>query len=199
MYVVVVGCGRVGSQLAGFLSEERHYVTVVDRDAGAFKRLKKSFKGGTLVGDALHDDVLVRAGIKQAEGFAAATAFDDTNLAISESATEVFHVPKVVSRLIDPKRERTFARKHIDYVDSTTMISGRIKSQLFQGPDSIVQQDRTEVGIQVIEFGIGDEANGKPAISLNYGISSKLLILLRDNKPWRSTKRRHCAGVTASS
>ena len=135
--------------------------------------------------------------------------------------------------------ERTFARKHIDYVDSTTMISGRIKSQLFQGPDSIVQQDRTEVGIQVIEFGIGDEANGKPAISLNYGISSKLLILLRDNKPvafdevpdgalerplprererrfdpasipagilphdtaawWRSTKRRHCAGVTASS
>ncbi|HEY5533163.1 MAG TPA: TrkA family potassium uptake protein [Candidatus Anoxymicrobiaceae bacterium] len=92
-------------------------------------------------------------------------------------------MPKVASRLIDPKRERTFARKHIEYVDSTTMISGRVKSQLFQGPDSIVQQDRTEVGIQVIEFGIGDEANGKPAGSLNYGISSKLLILLRDNKP----------------
>ncbi len=183
MYVVVVGCGRVGSQLAEFLSEERHYVTVVDRDSGAFKRLKKSFKGGTLVGDALHDDVLVKAGIKQSDGCAAATAFDDTNLAISESATEVFHVPKVASRLIDPKRERTFARKHIEYVDSTTMISGRVKSQLFQGPDSIVQQDRTEVGVQVIEFGIGDEANGKPAGSLNYGISSKLLILLRDNKP----------------
>jgi trk system potassium uptake protein len=46
MYVVVVGCGRVGAQLAEFLSEERHYVTVVARDTGAFKRLKSRSRAG---------------------------------------------------------------------------------------------------------------------------------------------------------
>jgi trk system potassium uptake protein TrkA len=46
----------------------------------------------------------------------------------------------------------------------------------------VVQQDRAELGIQVVEFAVGKEAHGKPAGSLNYGVSSKLLMILRDNK-----------------
>lgn len=182
MNIIVAGCGGVGSRLAEYIYDEGQHVVVVDRDPEALKHLPKSLKGATLVGDVMQDAVLVKAGIKKAGGFAAVTQFDDTNLAIAESAMNRYLVPTVVARLVNPDKERAFSRKHIDYFDSTVMIANRVRSQLFQSPDSIVQQDRSEVGIQVIEFGIGGEASGKPAGSLNYGISSRLLVLLRDNK-----------------
>lgn len=183
MNIIVAGCGGVGSRLAEYIAEEGQQVVVVDRDPEALKHLPKSFKGTTIIGDVMQDAVLVKAGIKKAGGLAAVTQFDDTNLAIAESAMKNYQVPRVVARLVNPDKERAFSRKHIDYFDSTIMIANRLRSQLFQSPDSIVQQDRSEVGVQVIEFGIGGEAAGNPAGSLDYGISSRLLVLLRDNRP----------------
>jgi trk system potassium uptake protein TrkA len=182
MDFMVAGCGGVGSRLAQYIAEEGQRVVVLDRDPEALEQLPKSFKGTAVAGDVMQDAVLVKAGIRKADGFAAVTQFDDTNLAIAESAMTKYGVEKVVARLVNPDKEPEFASKHIDHFDSTVMIANRVRSQLFQSPDSIVQQDRSEVGIQVIEFGVGDEAAGKPAGSLNYGISSRLLILLRDNK-----------------
>ncbi|MBU1671204.1 MAG: NAD-binding protein [Actinobacteria bacterium] len=182
MEIIVAGCGGVGSRLAGYLVDEGQKVVVVDRDPGSLANLPKPFRGTTLVGDVMKEAVLVKAGIKKAGGFAAVTQFDDTNLAISESAQFRYKVGKVVARLVNPEQETAFARKDIEYFDSTTMIASRIRSQLFQSPDSIVQQDRSEVGIQVIEFGIGEQAAGKPVGNLTYGISSRLLVLLRNGK-----------------
>ncbi|MFH1149848.1 MAG: NAD-binding protein [Actinomycetota bacterium] len=182
MDFIVAGCGGVGSRLAQYVAEQGQHVVVIDRDPEAVKQLPKSFKGVAVAGDVMQDAVLVEAGIGKADGFAAVTQFDDTNLAIAESAMTKYGVARVVARLVNPDKESAFARRGIDYFDSTVMIANRVRSQLFQSPDSIVQQDRSEVGIQVIEFGIGDEAAGKPAGGLNYGISSRLLILLRGNK-----------------
>jgi trk system potassium uptake protein TrkA len=182
MNIIVAGCGGVGSRLAQYISDEGLGVLVIDRNPDSLGHLPKSLRGSTLVGDVAEDAVLVKAGIRKAGGFAAVTQFDDTNLAIAESAMNDYKVPKVVARLVNPDKEGAFARKRIDYFDSTVMIANRVRSQLFQSPDSIVQQDRTEVGIQVIEFGVGDEAAGKPAGSLTYGISSRLLVLIRDGR-----------------
>ncbi len=182
MNIIVAGCGGVGSRLAEYIVEEGHQVVAIDRDPEALGHLPKSFKGSSIVGDVIQDAVLVKAGIKRADGFAAVTQFDDTNLAIAESARDRYKVARVVARLVNPEKERSFARRGIDYFDSTIMIANRVRSQLFQSPGSIVQQDRSEVGVQVIEFAIGAEADGKPAGSLTYGISSRLLMLMRDNK-----------------
>jgi trk system potassium uptake protein TrkA len=182
MNIIVAGCGGVGSRLAEYIVEEGHLVVVIDRDPAALDHLPRSVKSSAIVGDVIQDAVLIKAGIKKADGFAAVTQFDDTNLAIAESAMIKYEVPRVVARLVNPEKERAFARKGIDYFDSTVMIANRVRSQLFQSPGSIVQQDRSEVGVQVIEFAIGSEADGKPAGSLTYGISSRLLMLMRDNK-----------------
>lgn len=182
MHVIVAGCGRVGSRLAEYLSFERHDVVVIDKDAGSFRRLGGTFNGITLEGMAFDEEVLQEAGISQADAFAAVTNEDNTNLMASEVARVVYKVPSVLSRLYNPEKELTYFKLDVDYVCGTTLVTERIHEQLFQSEDSVVQQDRADLGIQVVELSVGDEADGKPAGSLNYGVSSKLLMMMRDNK-----------------
>ena len=182
MYVIVAGCGRVGSRLAEFLSFERHDVVVIDKDASSFHRLGGTFNGIALEGVAFDEQLLLEAGIKEADAFAAVTDEDNTNLMAAEIAKGVFSVPTVISRLYNPEKELTFFKMNMDYVCSTTLVTNSIRERLFQSEDTIVQQDRLDVGIQVVEFSIGEEAAGKPVGGLNYGISSKVLLLVRDNR-----------------
>jgi len=182
MYFIVAGCGRVGSRLAEFLSFERHDVVVIDRDAGSFRRLGGTFNGIALEGMAFDEQILLEAGIEQADAFAAVTNEDNTNLMAAEIAKGVFNVPTVISRLYNPEKELTFFKMNMDYVCSTTLVTDRIRERLFQSEDTIVQQDRLDVGIQVVEFLVGEQAAGKPVGALNYGISSKVLLLMRENR-----------------
>lgn len=182
MYVIIAGCGRVGSQLAEHLSYERHDVVVIDRDPGAFRRLGGTFNGITLEGVAFDEELLLEAGIEQADAFAAVTSEDNTNLMTAELATGIFKVPRVISRLYNPQKELTYFKMGVDYVCSTTLVTDRIRQRLFQSEETIVQQDQADVGIKVVEFAVGAEGSGKPVRGLTYGISSRLLILLRDNR-----------------
>ncbi len=183
MYVIVAGCGRVGSRIAEFLSVERHDVVVIDKDSGAFRRLGGTFNGLTIEGVAFDEDVLLEAGIREADAFVAVTDEDNANLMASEIASNVFKVPTVTSRLYDPQKELTYFKLGLDYICGTTLITERIRERLFQSENSIiVQQDRVDPGVQVVEFVVGDEAAGKPASSLNSGVSSHLLLLIRNNR-----------------
>jgi trk/ktr system potassium uptake protein len=182
MYVIVAGCGRVGSRLAEFLSFERHDVVVIDRDSGSFRRLGGTFNGITMQGMAFDEEVLLEAGVKEADAFAAVTDEDNTNLMACEIAKGVFGVPMVISRLYSPEKELTFFKMNMDYVCSTTLITNGIRERLFQSEDTIIQQDRLDVGMQVVEFLVGEQAAGEPVGALDYGISSKVLLLSRDNR-----------------
>ena len=97
MKFIVVGCGRVGAQLATRLFQQGHQVTVVDIVASAFDNLDPSFRGRTLEGDVLGQDMLRRAGIEGSDGLAAVTSSDTLNAVIAHVARTVFHVPNVVS------------------------------------------------------------------------------------------------------
>lgn len=186
MHVIVSGCGRVGSQLSEFLSYEGHDVIVIDRDARSFRRLGATFNGITLEGVAFDEELLLEAGIDKADAFAAVTNFDNTNLMTAEIAARIYKVPHVISRLYYPERELTFFKMGIDYVCSTTMMADRIKERLFKGEDVIVQQERLDLGLQLVEFVITDDAHGIPAGDLNHGISSRLIVLVRggEEMPW---------------
>src|SRR4030042_1184683 len=108
MRIIIIGCGRMGSGLAQTLSLRGHAVTVVDRDPQAFERLGPAFKGKTLTGIGFDRDVLLRAGIERADGLAAVTFSDEANVVAARLASNIFHVPRVVARLYDPRKAEIY-------------------------------------------------------------------------------------------
>lgn len=108
MNVVILGCGRVGAQLAGVLDQAGHNVSVIDSSSEAFQRLSSSFSGATHIGNGIDEEVLDRAGTRQADIFIAVTNGDNRNIMASQIAKELFKVNKVVCRIYDPIREETY-------------------------------------------------------------------------------------------
>ncbi len=124
MYVVIMGCGRVGARLAKLLVAAGHEVTVIDTNSSAFDRLGPEFGGTTLVGSGIDMDVLERAGIERADAFAAVTQGDNRNIMASQIAKELYKVRKVVTRIYDPIRQDTFQTLGLDAI-SPTVIGAR--------------------------------------------------------------------------
>lgn len=108
MKIVILGCGRVGALLATMLDREGHTVSVIDQSSAAFGRLSGEFQGSEFVGNGVDEDVLLRAGIKDADAFIAVTNGDNRNIMASQMAREIFKVKKVVCRIYDPMREETY-------------------------------------------------------------------------------------------
>lgn len=109
MKVVIMGCGRVGSQLATRLDGENHDVTILDLNANQFQRfLPESFGGRKITGNGVDQDVLKRAGIEDADAFVALTQGDNRNITASQVAKHIFDVQRVVCRIKDPIREEMY-------------------------------------------------------------------------------------------
>jgi trk system potassium uptake protein TrkA len=121
MYVIIMGCGRVGARLAQLLVSSGHEVLVLDTNASAFDRLGRDFAGATMVGNGIDHDVLVKAGIERAHAFAACTQGDNRNIMASQIAKHVFKVPRVVTRIYDPIRQDTFQTLGLDAISPTVI------------------------------------------------------------------------------
>jgi trk system potassium uptake protein TrkA len=111
MFVLIVGCGRVGSAIAKAMLSDGHEVSVIDETPEAVALLEKGqarsweeLGGSFTVGTALEIDALLEAGIERADAFVASTDGDNTNLVIAQVAQRRFEVPKVVARVLDPAR-----------------------------------------------------------------------------------------------
>ena len=130
MKFIVVGCGRVGAQLATRLFQQGHQVTVVDIIASAFDNLDPTFRGRTLEGDVLGQDMLRRAGIEGTDGLAAVTSSDTLNAVITHVARTVFHVPNVVARNYEPRFAALYEAFGIQAVGSSTWGAQRIEELL---------------------------------------------------------------------
>jgi trk system potassium uptake protein TrkA len=130
MHIIVVGCGRVGSQLANFLSKEGHDVVVVDLDPKAFRRLGSSFNGITQVGNGFDPEDLKKAGIENADAFAAVTDLDNTNVMAAQVAKTLFKVPRVIARIYNPDRLATMERLGLETICGTTMVAKAIENRI---------------------------------------------------------------------
>src|SRR3954452_20175556 len=111
MFVLVVGAGRVGASVATTALRAGHTVSVLDEDPLSHERLDvelgqawEAAGGRFTIGTALEMEALVEAGIGQADVFIASTNGDNTNLVVSQIARRRFEVPKVVARVLDPRR-----------------------------------------------------------------------------------------------
>ena len=121
MKVVILGCGRVGATLANMLDKEGHQVMVVDYSSDSFRRLDTRFSGETLIGNGVDEEILMRAGIKDADAFIAVTNGDNRNIMASQIAKEIFNVKKVICRIYDPIRESTYSELGLETFCPTTI------------------------------------------------------------------------------
>ena len=178
MNVVVVGCGRVGSQLATMLSVEGHNVTVIDRKDAAFKRLGSTFNGVTIKGLGFDEDVLIEAGIREADVFAAVTNLDNTNLMAAEVARKLFDVPHVLARLYNPQRERTYQQLDLDYVCGTTLVAESLLEKIHAGHGHHL----TKIGdVEVVEFKAGAHVGGKRVRDVEIDHQFRIAAVARGN------------------
>lgn len=133
MNVIVVGSGRLGSELAYRLFKRGDQVTVVDRTATAFNNLDPGFRGRTLEGDVLSEAMLHRAGIEKADALAAVTSSDSLNAIIGRVAGTVYDVRHVVIRNYDPRWRSLLEAFGLQVVSSSTWGAQRVEEMLSPG------------------------------------------------------------------
>ncbi|HRX84381.1 MAG TPA: TrkA family potassium uptake protein [Phycisphaerae bacterium] len=120
-YVVVVGCGRLGAQVANQLSRDGNSVVVIDRAEATFRNLSPDFSGFRVEGDATQLAVLREAKLRNADVLIATTHDDNVNLMVAQVARRLFDVPDVIARVFDPKREEVYAQLGIATVCPTSV------------------------------------------------------------------------------
>jgi trk system potassium uptake protein TrkA len=131
VHVVVVGCGRVGSELALSLERSGHSVAVIDKNADAFrKRLPETFTGQKVVGFGFDRDHLVEAGIERAGAVAAVTSGDNSNILAARIARENFAIDRVVARIYDPRRALIYQRLGIPTVATVSWTTDQVMRRL---------------------------------------------------------------------
>jgi trk system potassium uptake protein TrkA len=131
MKVLIMGCGRVGAQLAITLDREGHNVTVLDLRSEAFaRRLPSDYRGRAIVGNGIDVDVLRRAGIEDADAFVAVTQGDNRNVMAAQIAQHIFNVKRVVCRIYDPIREEIYHTLGIETISPTKVGAQLLKEAL---------------------------------------------------------------------
>lgn len=159
MHIIVVGCGRVGAELAYRLFRRGHQVAVVDQVAQSFEKLHADYRGRTVHGEVLSRDVLHRSGIEQADGLAAVTNSDPVNAVLAHLARTVYQVPNVVVRNYDPRFIPIHEAFGLQVISSTRWGAQRIEELLHHGaPRSVFSAGNGEV--QVYELVVPEDWRG---------------------------------------
>lgn len=103
MKIIIVGCGRTGSTIAYKMAQQGNQIAIIDRNPLAFDRLPPGFCGNMVTGTGIDEDVLINAGIRETDAVIAVTKGDNTNIMIGQIAKFLYHVNKVMVRIVDPK------------------------------------------------------------------------------------------------
>ena len=152
MKAIVMGCGRIGSQVSELMSAQGHDVVVIDHDANSAGRLGPHFKGRVIQGLGFDRQILIKAGIEQADAFVASSSSDNANILAARIARNLFHVPRVVARLYDPLRAEVYQRLGLTTISSTTWGAQRIYQVLSHTDLDVMQTfGRGEVSLVVVE------------------------------------------------
>jgi trk system potassium uptake protein TrkA len=180
MYAIIVGCGRVGSELAKLLSSEGHNVVVIDRNPESFNRLGKKFNGLTLAGGAFDQKILKEAGIEKADAFCCVTNGDNTNIVSSQVAKRIFKVPKVIARVYDPQRAEIYQTLGLSIISGTRLFAAMIRDKLIEERFSSYLLDASEFGM--LEIDVAEKINGKTVLEINMASEFLVVAVIKHNK-----------------
>jgi len=165
MYVVIVGCGRVGAELAKLLSGEGHDVVIIDKTQESFSRLGDTFNGLTMVGNGFDLALLKQVGIEKADAFCSVTNGDNTNLISAQVAKKIFRVPKVFARVYDPQRAHIYAALGLDIISGTMLFSSMLRDKIIESRFSSYLIESKDLG--VIEIEVKNSLVGKTIQDIN--------------------------------
>ncbi len=186
MKIMIIGCGRQGTELAKTLCQNVSEITVVDNDPAAFERLGPQFGGQIICGDGLDRDVLVKGGIDWADGLAALTASDDTNIVVARLARQVFKVPRVVARVHDPRKAEIYRRLGVQTVTPVVLGTQRFAELLtFSLLVPIKRLGNGEVGI--VEMDVPPNLIGRMVNELTIPGEIQVIATTRDGKTFIPT------------
>ncbi|MGH9107454.1 MAG: potassium channel family protein [Acidimicrobiales bacterium] len=181
MRVVVVGCGRVGSELAMLLSREGNEVAVVDKNPRALQRLAMDWGGKGVVGFGFDRDALEEAGIADAEALAAVTNGDNSNILTARIARETYQVPYVVARIYDPRRAVIYRRLGIPTVATVTWTVDQVVRRLL--PDQTVTEWSSPAGeVVMVERSVPSAWVGYHLDDLEVPAHSRIVAVSRAGK-----------------
>ena len=133
MFIVIVGCGKLGSTLSKDLSDAGHNIAVIDRSTERLENLGSGFNGLSVKGIEYDSGVLREAGIAQADYLLSLTDDDNLNITVSLVAKETFKVPRIIARVNEPEKKSVYALLDIETINPTELISYIIKSKLEGG------------------------------------------------------------------
>jgi trk system potassium uptake protein TrkA len=178
VYVVIMGCGRVGSSLASGLERLGHEVAVIDRNAQAFRRLGPEFRGRQVVGEGYHRDVLAEAGVERAHAFAAVSSGDNSNIIAARVARESYGVERVVARIYDAKRAAVYERLGIPTVATVPWSTDRFLRMLL--PDGVATAWREPSGtVAILPLPVHEDWVGRPVRELEVATGSRVAFIVR--------------------
>jgi trk system potassium uptake protein TrkA len=166
VHVVVVGCGRVGSELAGTLEKAGHTVAVIDKRSTAFRRLPPGFAGQRVVGFGFDRDHLQEAGVERAGAVAAVTNGDNSNILVARIARETFGIEHVVARIYDPRRAQIYQRLGIPTVATVSWTTDQVMRRLLPG-DQVHEWVDPSAKVALIERELPSAWGGKKLAGLN--------------------------------
>ena len=138
MKVIILGCGRLGSELAYLLYQHGNEVSIIDLEESAFDILKPDFKGHLVEGDALSQEILRRAGIEKADALAAVTSVDAINLVIARVATEIYKIHNVVARNFEPSVGEIFELFELKVISGTSWGASRLEEMILNEQFKVV-------------------------------------------------------------
>lgn len=163
--ILIVGCGRVGLELALSISRQGYVVTIIDSNPRAFDRLGTDFRGRTVQGEAFDKETLERAGIKTAHAFAAVTASDSANVVAARIARDIYHIEHVIARVYDPRRTPIYEKLGLQTIASSSWGAKRIEQIILHpGLHSLYAPGDGEV--QIYELSVSEEWTGRKIADL---------------------------------
>lgn len=137
-YTVIIGCGRLGANLANTLSNETANVLIMDENKASFRRLSTNFGGLSIVGNGTDFERLKEAQIQKASAVIAVTNDDNTNIMVAQIARDVFGVERVIARLYDPDCESVYQELGIDTI-CPSVLSAKEIDKLLSDTEEVVQ------------------------------------------------------------
>ena len=153
MHIVIMGCGRVGSTLAHILEDQGHSVAVIDQNADAFRKLRSGFKGRKITGYGFDRDVLIEAGIEEADAFAAVSSGDNSNIIAARVVRESFGVERVAARIYDPRRAEVYQRLGIPTVATVRWTADQmLRTLLPDGAESLWRDPTGKVVLAEVAY-----------------------------------------------
>jgi trk system potassium uptake protein len=129
-YIIIIGCGRLGSTMANHLSTLGHSIVMIDLDSSSFHRLNTEFSGFKMEGDATEFAVLKQAKINKADVLLALTDDDNINIMVAQIAKEFFDTKKVIARVVDSLKQTIFTDLGLDTLSPTLLTQDFLKTWL---------------------------------------------------------------------